>query len=186
MNKIKAYEEMLSVIREHSELTKKDNRIDIADVLEDRIRLLKISDEFNIDLDINQDSSYIHIDSYRAICMFGKAFNRTIAWSDDDRQPENERLYVINFPTGAYIFGDSYPQETFNMFFNDLKSYRPKYTDSPNKGLYYTSETAKDVHENFKSIFDKHAVLVADEVKRQKISKLEEELLSLKGPASDE
>ena len=51
---------------------------------------------------------------------------RSISWSDDGRQPKNETLLYISYPTGAYIFGGDYPTEFFQKFFLELKTYNPK------------------------------------------------------------
>lgn len=104
--------------------------------------------------------------------------NGAYEWFKVDKW-DDEWLLLIKFPTGAYIFGDSYPEKTFKTFFDELKSYKPKYLDSVNKCLYFDKSTAKDVIGDYKSIFKKYQGMVAEEVKQQKISKLQAELKRL-------
>jgi len=73
----------------------------------------------------------------KCVGWWGEKYGRHISWSDDGKQPEDELLLVISFPTGAYIFGDDYPTEFFKEFFQELKTYNPKYTDTTNKTLYF-------------------------------------------------
>jgi hypothetical protein len=83
--------------------------------------------------------------------------NCSISWSDDGRQPEKgERLYQLSFSTGAYIFGDHYPKELFNQFFVELKAYKPKYSDTNNKCLYFDKQQAKWVHDAYFSILKRY------------------------------
>ena len=180
MNKIDAYKEILGVINKHKELLKDDYHIDIADKIADRISLQEISKEFSINMKADFNPNWCKLSKYESIGMFGEDHRRTISWPDDGAQPENERLYMISFPTGAYIFGDSYPENTFRSFFDELKGYGAKYIDTTNSNLYFASEKASCVHDDFKAIFDKYRKLVGDEVKEKRIESLEEELTKLK------
>ena len=179
MEKIEAYKEILNVLKKHDELLSDDYQIDIKDRITNRIRLQEISAEFGIELKSDCNPSWCKVSEYAGIGIYGEDHNRTISWLDDGEQPDNERLYAIRFPTGAYIFGDSYPTKTFKMFFDELKSYQPKYTDTHNSCLYFTDETAKHVHKDFSSIISKHRKLVGDELKAKKITSLKEELEKL-------
>ena len=180
MDKIDAYKEILSVLNKHKELLKDDYQIDIASKIADRISLQEISKEFSISIKYDCNPHWCKLSEYESIGMFGSEHRRTISWPDDGEQPENERLYMISFPTGPYIFGDSYPENTFRSFFDELKGYGVKYVDSRNHNLYFTSEKASCVHGDFKAIFDRHRKLVGDEMKEKRIESLEEELTRLK------
>jgi len=161
---------------------------DLKEKLEKRIKIQEICELFNIS-DLAEDSrspSYIQIEEHtRVIIHFKEGNGYKIAWSDDDRQPEEEYLYLISFSTGAYIFGntysDFYPQELFQEFFNELKSYEPKYIDTANKSLYFSPEKACIIHEKYKDIFKKYQNRVSDEYKRLKAQKLRNELAKLEG-----
>src|SRR5699024_2542344 len=62
----------------------------------------------------------------KVIGLFGEKYKRTISWPVDGRQPEDEYLFTVSFPTGAYIFGDGgtfnkdYPTEFFQKFWLEL------------------------------------------------------------------
>lgn len=180
MNKIDDYKEILDVLDKHKELLNNDYPVDIASKIKDRIRLQEISKEFGISVKSDCNPNWLKLSEYESIGMFGEDHHRTISWPDDGKQPENERLYMISFPTGAYIFGDSYPENTFKSFFGELKGYGAKYVDTKNSNLYFTSEKASCIHKDFKVILDKHRKLVGDEMKGQRIKALEKELTKLK------
>ena len=183
MNKIKAYQEILEVLEKHDELVKRDPRCDIASTIRTKIRFQQISDEFKIEVDDrNSSEGYIRFSKDRYIRVHGTS---SISWSDDGNQPQDEYLYCISFPTGAYIFGDNYPVETFNDFFAELKSYNPKYSDTMNHCLYFSSENANIIHEAFRGIYDKYNALVRGELERKKIAELEHQLKALKGESDE-
>ena len=132
---------------------------------------LKVEDIYS--LDYNNSGSYMNIGRY------GEKYNRTISWSDDGTQPEDEVLVHISFSTGAYIFGDDYPCELFQKFFLELKSYNPKYSDSHNNSLYFSIETGSKVFNEFKTILKKYSEINKTDAKERKIKKLQEELNKL-------
>lgn len=181
MNKIKrkAYSEILEVMEKHETLIKEDYQIDIMQKLRDRLKIIDISEDFGIDLKSESDPWYIILSDNQTIYELGPRSGRTIGYSDDDRQPEDEMLYVICFPTGPYVFSQDYPSSTFSKFFNELKSFKPKYIDSANKALYFTKDKAKEVHDNYKAIFDKYKAQVDQELKERRIANLKKELEEL-------
>ena len=135
--------------------------------------------EFSICVKDRQEVSggtYYNISEYQFIGLYGEDHRRTVSWLDEGEQPENEWLYCIGFSTGAYIFGQDYPAETFNRFFNRLKSYGPKYCDSHNHNMYFTKETAAAIHNDFKSIMDEYRKIAKDEIGSNRIKKLKEAL----------
>jgi len=104
-----------------------------------------------------------------------------ISWPDDDRQPKNEWLYNISFPTGAYIFGEDYEyqQDLFQEFIKELKSYKPDYSDTVNKSFYWKLENAKAILESFDSILKKYNEKNRSEFDKRKAAKLRKELEKL-------
>ena len=104
----------------------------------------------------------------------------SISWSDDDRQPNNEWLLSLSFSTGAYIFWEDYPKELFEQFWNELKTYNPKYTDTANHNLYYSLENAGIIIKEYKSIMEKYYKRNKEEANLRRIKKLETELENLK------
>lgn len=106
---------------------------------------------------------------------------RKISWSDDGRQPKNELLLNISFPTGAYIFGGDYPTEFFNQFFSELKSYKPSYVDTRNNNLYYNLENGAKVFNDYDKIMKKYQDLNKKDRLRRKAEKMRKELEEIEG-----
>lgn len=185
-DKIKAYEEVLEVISANKDLFKED-RVEISESsLSNFIENLQVSELFNIPLAAGGHSyKYLTVgggyfkQEHIKLTYYGEDLKRSISWSDNGKQPQEEWLMTISFPTGAYIFGDSYPTETFKAFWEELKAFKPKYSDTVNHCLYFTEETAKDVYSAYNNLYEKYRELVQDEVKEQRKKKLQEELASL-------
>jgi hypothetical protein len=180
-DKIKAYKDLLILSEQYSEIFDEDSVVPRTNVIQGIIRALEISERFGIPLKyIGYGGSSYEVekgyDEWSRIALFG---NDAIGYPDDGRQPQDEWLFRIGFGTGAYIFGDSYPKQTFCAFFNELKSFEPKYIDSANKTLYFTEDKAKAVYDAFWPIFKKYKALVADEVKAKRKVELEAELATL-------
>ena len=129
-----------------------------------------------IDTNWNNIGEYLHIG-------FWDGERSKISWSDDEKQPKNEYLVSISFPCGAYIFGssfnDDYPTEFFHQFFDELRSYGPKFVDSANKSLYFSLDNAKDVFNNFNDILNKYYELNKVDWNKRKAKKLREEVEKL-------
>ena len=154
-------------------------------VLEGCLHYLKVQELFGIDMGIaSRNSYYIIIDGYspwdRAFVFFGTGSGCKIAWSDDDKQPEEEWLYKIGFPTGAYVFHDTYPTKLFDEFFDELCSYGPKYKDTNNRALYFCPKKAKYIHKDFLNIFQSYLKVVPEITKQAQIKELEDKLKKLK------
>jgi hypothetical protein len=181
-DKIAAYEKILKLVTEEIS----EDRVELSkSALETVIENLKVSEKFGIPLqDVkNNYHQWLKVgncwDDYMVLGYYGEGLNRSISWSDDDRQPKNEWLLYISFPTGAFIFGDSYPTATFKMFWDELKAFGPKYSDTANHGLYFTEKNAKAVYDDFYILFDKYKALVSEELKAQRKEKLLKELEEL-------
>lgn len=178
--RIEAYRELSELLREN-ELSMTDSEdIQLRRNVEGTLERLTLSDRFKMKLRGCNGSYEVegaYDDWTRLLFMDGE--ERTISWSDDDRQPKNEWLFTVCFPAGPYIFGPDYPKETFKGFFNELKSYGPKYCDTANKALYFTEDNAYLVHKALKGIMEKHRALVAAEVKEKRKKELEAELANL-------
>lgn len=179
--KLKAYQELYAVAAKHEEHL----LYGTFNTIKDELEQIEKSVEFGVALDRAGYGWYnVGGCSYANIGLFGESQNRTISWSDDRSQPEDEWLFRIAFSTGAYIFGDyfkdCYPVETFQQFFTELKGFEPKYCDSANKALYFTADKAKAVHEAFWPLFKKYKALVKEEMERKRIKELEQELAKLK------
>ena len=178
MKKIEEYKKILAVVNECTEL---DNSMRLCDI-EYAIKAEELYEEFGFGgVSQYRYSDYVKVSDYAFIARYGKDSNRTISWSDDGSQPDDEWLYVISFPTGAYVFGNYYPTDTFNTFFNELKKFVPKYIDTANHSLYFSASNAKIAHNNFYEIFNKYKNLAAVENKKRRAEKLRKELEELEG-----
>lgn len=185
--KIEFYKQALNLLNENQEIDIEGDNILSKCRVENAISVLELSEAFGIPLEIGSSCLWASISSYAEreymnIGFFPKGEER-ISWSDDGMQPEDEHLLVVSFPTGAYIFGGyfskDYPTDAFNAFFDELKSYGPKYADTVNHCLYFTSDVAADVYWNFKALMNKYRGIAIEENKRRKREKLEAELKKL-------
>ena len=177
-DKIKAHKELLKVAEKHED---EFNRSGVASVcsIKWEIERLEKEEEFSIPLTRTGDGHFSVVGAYGSwslVLYFSDDNGRSIGWSDDDRQPENEWLYIVTFQTGAYIFGGEYPQETFQSFFTELKQFEPKYYDTANKSLYFAPDKAKAVYESFWEIYNRHKSKVEGEMKKKRKVELLEEL----------
>ena len=180
MNKLKFYQDILDVVLTEPEHKGNSTLVNIKTQLRGLIQGEELCGMFGIDIkDIATHPVHYKKLSEHQRLVFMDGENRKIAWPDDGRQPKDEWLYVISFPTGAYIFGRDYPIKTFEAFFQELRQYSPKYTDSKNKALYYTPDKTRDVHDAFSEILGRHRNDVDKELKEIKKQKLREELAAL-------
>ncbi len=189
MSKIAAFKDLLKVVKKHKDFLADEQLYLNPQTLEGMIRAFEVSERFGVELSHAQSGDWLQLnkvyDEWTRLGLFGTKYGRTISWSDDGSQPKDEWLFKIGFPTGAYIFGEgslfdkNYPKETFNAFFEELKSYGAAFVDSANHCLYFREEVSKAVYENFWDIFKKHKKFVSDEMKAQRKLELEQELARL-------
>lgn len=181
---IKAYKKLQELIDSNKEIFDNDHNVKS---IKDTIQRLNLEDRFGMNL---SDIGNMWYESYGStgktyVGYYGKDTAREISWSDDERQPENEWLYVVSFSTGPYIFGsyfnDVYPTKTFQAFFNELKAFGPKYSDTNNKTLYFTEEVSAKVHAALKPLYLKYKEQVDAEMKEKRKKELEAELAKLNG-----
>jgi hypothetical protein len=106
---------------------------------------------------------------------------RYISWSDDGHQPMNEWLMSISFSTGAYIFGEDYEgqRQLFQDFFNELKTYKPDYSDTANHNLYWKLENAKPIFDEYADILKKYRDKNAAELKQREVTAMRKKLAEL-------
>lgn len=159
--------------------------------IDKRIKLNKVFEEF--DLYPPHCPSYHGTHHQMAehcyLTLFTKENGRGIAWSDDGRQPDNEWLYHISFPCGAYTLNGGrlsrdYPVKTFKEFFNKLKEFGPKYSDSNNKHLYFDSSTAKKAHDALPELLKEWAGKVKAELDEIKLEELKRQVAELEKASS--
>lgn len=181
MEKVKkAYDEILKVLHKHREVCV----FDVSD-LERKAKIhlfgLELKEVYGLNIDPKQVNSidWIRFGDYRAIGLWGEKHRRTISWSVDGRQPEDEMLLKIYFPTGAYIFGEDYAVNFFQKFWLELKSFKPDYIDEANHSLYWRLDNAKDVFNLFDETLKKYYELNREDAKQRRIEKMKKELEQL-------
>lgn len=184
MSKVECYKKIIDAIEDNRKQINDDYYLDfLLSSLRSRVKINEIAELFDLKgLPENGDSGYIEFYNGNANIMYYRRDEKWISWSDDDRQPEDEYLYCLRFPTSGYIFGSVYDSETFNSFFCELKKYNPKYSDSRNRCLYFSPEFAKKIHEEYRSIFEKYRLIYKEKCKENRkkelmleLEKLEEE-----------
>jgi hypothetical protein len=177
----KAYEEILEVLNKHKDVVVFDVR-DLEGKSKKHLFGIELKEKYGFNIDPKNINSldWNTFGDYRKIGLFGEKHRRTISWEDNGKQPDDETLLYISFGTGAYIFGDDYPTKIFYDFFQELKSYNPKYIDSVNKGLYFSLDNAGKIFNDFPEIFKKHSEINKADSKQRKIDKLQKELEDLK------
>ncbi len=177
----KAYSKILETLKKYKDICVFD-----IDSLERKVEHhlfgIKLKEEYGLNINPKEIHSldWIRFGDYMSIGQFGEKYKRTISWSDDGSQPDDELLLRIDFGTGAYIFGEDYPIDLFHEFFLELKKFNPKYSDSHNRSLFFSMNNARDVFNAFNSILTKYREINKKDAKRRKIKKMEEELEKLK------
>lgn len=173
-------EKLLADLKKHeSVISNNPNMADWPRLLEGMIAVQKISEEFGIPIPSDFcNTDWIDLGYHHQIGVYGG--ERKIYSPDNGIQPqEGERLYRMSFPTGAYTLGAEYPTQTFKAFFEELKSYQPKYVDSNNSSLYFTADKAGAAYKAFPTLLEKYKAQAEAEVKQKKIEKLRTELAKL-------
>lgn len=192
-----AYTDVLKVCDKYTDFRDKysSNFGDIHDLVQsakDHLMLIEWYEKYGLKVEHDYKPysyNYLKLNDYLAFNYFNDAKKekdsgkggRYISWPDDDRQPKNEWLFCISFPTGAYIFGQDYDgqEQLFQDFFNELKSYKPDHTDSHNSSLYWKLDGAKPIYEAFNSILQKYRELNTTELKQREADRLREKLAKL-------
>jgi hypothetical protein len=179
------YTSIVSVIGDNQDSILKD----IKDKLENQLLIIEWNEKYDLNLDKYlsiKDRDFVKLNEYYYLSYFKnareekeKGYGRFISWSDDGRQPQNEWLLNFSYSTGAYIFGDDYPQAIFQDFWNELKTYNPKYIDSTNHNMYFSLENAGKILNDYNSIYSKYCELNRLDSKNRKILKLQAELEKL-------
>lgn len=180
MEKVKkAYDEILKVLHNNREICV----FDVND-LERKAKIhlfgLELKEVYGLNIDPKQVNS-IDYQSFgeKKIGLFGEKYRRIVSWSVDGRQPEDEYLFTVSFPTGAYIFGEDYATDFFQKFWLELKEFKPDYIDEVNHCLYWKLENAKDAFNNYDSTLKKYHELNKEDVKKRRIEKMKKELEQL-------
>lgn len=174
------YKEILDVVKKYKDICIYD-----TDEMESKANKhlfgIELKEKYGLNINPRDIHSleYIRFGEYKAIGWWGEKYRRTVSWSDDGNQPKDELLFVIGFSTGAYIFGDDYPEEIFKEFWEELKKYQPKYCDTVNHNMYFSIQSASKIFNDFDSLLTKFREIYRDQAKARKIKKMKEELEKL-------
>lgn len=189
-----AYQSILEVCEKYPEFDNKFGFRDIDDMwMAAKNHLLLIEWYEKYGLKVDHDSrpysrGFCSAGEYRTFSKFGDAVadkdagsGKFISWPDDGRQPKNEWLFIVCFPTGAYIFGKDYDgqRQFFQDFFDELKSYKPDYSDSHNNCLYWKLENARSIYKAFYSILQKYQERNKAEHNQREAARLRKRLAEL-------
>lgn len=138
---------------------------------------------YNIEPKSIYNTNYQKIGEFTVISLMGAKHQRVISWEDYGKQPEDEMMLIISFPTGAYIFGEDYDGQLplFNEMFIKLKSYNPKFVDTHNKSLYFPIAEGAKVFNDFNDIFSQYKEKNVAMKSARRIEKLKKELKDLEG-----
>jgi hypothetical protein len=180
-----AYKEVLEIIEKHKD-TIRFNIKDFKERADKHLWGLEIQEVYGLNIPLTDiySTTWHRVGEYAVIGFFGDKTDARISWEDNNLKPDNEYLLVISFPTGPYALGEYYMTDVFREFFNELKSYNPKYCDTTNSGLYFTLDNAKDIYNNLEGILDKYKVKCREKFnelyKQKEIENLEKRLSELK------
>lgn len=180
-----AYKEILDVLNKHKDVVAYDYA-ELETKSKHHLFGLDLKETYGLDLEPKDVHSldYLRYKEYMAVLWMGEKYRRTVSWSDDGKQPDDELMLSICFPTGAYIFGsswgdDDYPLELFQEFFQELKSHNPKFVDTTNHCLYFSIENASTIFNTFSEIMSKYHEKNKVDSKKRKIEKLQKEIEKL-------
>ena len=183
MNDIESYKKVIKILEKNPNIFGAARSM-ILSVAEGCIYANELKEKYGFDIDITKpvDKDWHNFNGHACIGFFDGE-RRKISWPDDGRQPKNEILLRIEFPTGAYVFGsytdEDYPIEIFQSFFNELKNFNPKYIDFANKNLYYTLENAGRVFNELPNILERYRKISNADFKKRKAERLRKEAESL-------
>ncbi len=176
-----AYKEILDVLKKYREICVYDvNEMEF--LAKKHLFGIELKEKYGLNVEPREIRSldWNRFSDYISLGLWGKKYKRTISCSDDGKQPEDELLLQLSFSTGAYIFGscsgNDYPTEFFKEFFQELKTYNPKYTDTTNKNLYFSMANASNIFNEFPAILKKYYELNKTDAKERKVKKLKAEL----------
>lgn len=144
----------------------------------------EIKSKYNIDLtdrDMFNEFNVSTVDSFSAQVSMngGDGYIRLISEIyNSDKQPiGSEMLFKIAHPTGAYIFGEYYPRDLFNEFFEELKNRTNfEYLDDVNHSLYYKIENMLESLGIYNKIYKEYSEKNKENYKKEMIKRKKEEI----------
>lgn len=148
------------------------------------LTLLDLGEKLGTTLPDYHSGHYIRLTDEISLSLWWDGCGKEISWSDTGEQPTDGWYLVFSFPVGAYMFHSGYPKKSFDGFFEELKSYGARYSDTVNSNLYFTLDSnvqsARNVFRNYKTIYKKWRDAAQKEVLEDQIREAEESLRKLK------
>lgn len=146
----------------------------------------EIKDAYTIDLTsklfINLNVSSVNAFNSRVnmrggdgyIGLFSEIYN-------SDKQPNDEQMLLkISHSTGAYMFGDYYPRDFFDKFFQEVQERtNVEYVDIVNRSLYYTLENVMETLQLYKEIYEEYVEKNKENYRLEMIKRKKAELEKL-------
>ncbi len=127
---------------------------------------------------INQDnignSDYCRLYDHVSIGVWGKENRRMLSMSDNGKQPNNEWMLSVCFPSGAYILSKEYVKDVFDDFFNEILKFNAAFVDTTNHNVLFYPKDAKAIYDALPSLITKYrelAQLSAIDAKRERLQK---------------
>lgn len=174
-DKRKAFEDILSKVKEI--LLEEDSYFlrELARELESMIFAYDLNEKYGLNISEKQivSNKSIHLEKYRGDIYIR---SRVHVLNSMVQPKEAEMLMEFSFPTGGYIFGGNYDMDLFNVFFEELKTYKYKYIDEINKSLYFDLKEGSDLYKDYEKIYDKYRKLYIKKDKERRKKELLEEL----------
>lgn len=179
---------LLEINDKLGELYELDNDYEINNFknkIDKKLKVIEYKEKYDIDLrekDFN-NLDWVCIERYYGDIYIGK--NMEVL--NSEKQPkENEMLIEFAYPTGPYIFGgngwfgdSNYDEETFDEFFEELKTYNYKYIDDRNSCLYFSMENGAKLFNKYQEICEKYQNIWNKRAKEKKKKELEQQLKDL-------
>ena len=173
---------LLSRLDYHAELLGRLPDFDVRDRIRDKIRLADTALLFGLNMPEGEPwSTYIKLSEHAAVVLWTDRMDISRPDKNCGSPEMGERLYVVSFPCGPYHLsgagiGESYPRESFGRFFDQLKAFGPKYSDTANGKLYFGPGKAQQVHNLFQGMMEKARQWAVEELKQERKAQLEAEL----------
>ncbi len=186
------YTKILNICKEYKQY-EYDELKDMRNILEksnNHLMLIEWKEKYWLDISheyMFYGYSYIKLSNDTIFSYFANAkeeqkkwSGKFINWEDKGKQPKNEWLYQLSFPTWSYIFWSDYTEDLFERFWNELKTYWPKYCDSHNNHMYFSLDNAKWIYNDYRSIYLKYRDIYFQEKKQRDIHDMERKLEEMK------
>lgn len=166
----KIYKEILDIIKKYED----DIVLNVSE-LEEKIKLhlfgVKLKEKYGLNVvpQSIRSLNYISFGDYKSIWLASK--NQKVKFPVE----KEEYFFELDFSTGAFMFssdGEEYPEEFFNQFWEELKSYKPDYEDSRNHILCWKLENAKDIFNSFDDILKKYYEMNKERIKKNGVERL--------------